>query len=146
MGAEQFSSDVKRPYQMTRRHRLSRLVDVLLSVGIFVSIAAFDLWCMLCVQDGYAHSAPASHATPYISSATTVGSLGRYPFDTSATPGKTASLIIFGVASAAGLAGLILKDHHRSNRKRRAHDADETPNQISGADSEQLCDADIFNP
>ncbi len=105
---------------MTRRHRLSRLVDVLLPVGYVGSFAGINLWFILCVQDGYARpSTSHSNAEPHITSDAWPYA-GPYPFDVSATAGKTTSLIIFGAASAILLVDLILKGPQPPTLKDRA--------------------------
>ena len=99
---------------MTPRHRLSRLVDMIIPVGYIGALAGLTLWIILCVQDGYAQPASTSPAS-------TAGKAGPYPFDPSATAGKTVGLVIFGAASAATLLGFILRDRSptRSKSSRR---------------------------
>jgi hypothetical protein len=97
---------------MTRRDQLSRLADVLIPVGYIAALAGITLWIILCVQDGYARSASTSPPS-------TGGKAGRYSFDMSGTAGKTAGLLIFGVASAATLVGIILRDRSTPRYKSR---------------------------
>ncbi len=95
---------------MTFFRRLSRFVDLLPPVGYIAASAGLWLWIILCVQDGFARPISTSPAI-------TGRSFGSYPFDTSATTGKTAGLIIFGLGALTWLIGVILQGRSAARYK-----------------------------